>query len=204
MSQRRAFVAGYAPSAASPYYSSLQLLGEASRGAATGLLERIGDESDRVVALRGAAAAEVARAGAALAALGAVVPPPPAGAEAYPDWVEAVFGGVSGALEPGSPEAVAHLLGHVLGEAMATLDALAVVARLQGVAAEHLLLRVQAQSLEHERARAERRLGRLAAHPLLHESAQSLVGVAAQRAAAGSSPQPLAELAGEIERALAS
>ena len=44
MTLRDAFVAGYSPSAASPYYSSLVLLAEAARGADDDLAQRIGDQ----------------------------------------------------------------------------------------------------------------------------------------------------------------
>ena len=200
---RDAFVAGYAPSAASPYFSSLALLGEAARGADEALLHRIGEVSDRIVLLADAARANVARAEAAMARLGVRRrPPPPTDADSYGDWVEAAFAAVTDALTPGSPEAVAHLLGHVLGEGMATLDAVAVLAELQDVAADHLLMRVQAQSLEQERATAERRLTKLAAHPLLPAAVQALAATAASRAAAGAVPGPLAGVAAEVEAAL--
>jgi len=180
MSMRDAFVAGYSPSAASPYYSTLTLLAEAARGADQELAQRIGDERDRAVGRRDDALAHLDRTDQALAALGARPPEGPVDATGYADWVESVFAAADTVLAPGSAESVAHLLGHVLGEGMATLDALAVVARLRDAAPDHMLLRVQAQSLEHERATAERRLGKLAAHVLLPAAVQASTASAAQ------------------------
>lgn len=179
MNQREAFVAGYAPAAASPYYSGLALLAEAARVAGANLLRQIGDESDHVVGRRDGALAQIDRAADALAALGAPAPGPPADVADYPGWAEAVFDAANAAVAPGSPEAVAHLLGHVLGEGMATLDAVAILSRLRRLAPDHVLLRVQGDSLEHERATAARRLGRLASHPLLAAAAQVATAAAA-------------------------
>lgn len=177
---RDAFRAGYAPSAASPYFSSLALLAEAARAADDGLARRIGEESDGVVSRREEALANVDRTAGALAALGVPAPDRPADATEYAGWVESVFEAANAALAPGSAESVAHLLGHVLGEAVATLDALAVLGRLREAAPDHMLLRVQGQSLEHERATAQRRLGKLAAHALLPATVQASTASAAQ------------------------
>ncbi len=180
MTMRDAFVAGYAPSAASPYYSGLALLAEAARGAEGELAHRIGQESDEVVRRRDDALARLDRTADALAALGAPAPDRPADATEYAGWVESVFATADAVLAAGSAGSVAHLLGHVLGEGMATLDALAIVWRLREAAPDHVLLRVQAESLEHERATAERRLGKLAAHPLLPATVQRATASAAR------------------------
>lgn len=203
---RDAFVAGYSPSAASPYYSGLALLAEASRAADGPLRNRIGAESDVVVLRRDAALAHVDRAADALAALGAPSPPPPTDVTEYPEWVEAVFDAVNGTVAAGSPESVAHLLGHVLGEGLATLDALAVVWRLREAAPDHVLLRVQGSSLEQERATAERRLGRLAEHAVLPAGART-AAASAERAircpdSFDDAARALAELAWVIEAAI--
>lgn len=116
----------------------------------------------------------------------------------YGAWAEAVFAVASDALGAEPPSAVAHLLGYVLGEAVATLDALAVVNRLRAaLPPEHLWVRLQRDSLERERETAERRLGRLATHPLLPEAARE----SAARAAHLVSRRDLAELA-QLEQAL--
>jgi hypothetical protein len=203
---RDAFVAGYAPSAASPYYNGLTLLAEASRAADPNLLRQIGDESDQVVERRDEAFTHVDRTADALAALGVPSPAPPPEVADYPEWVEAVFDAVNGAIRPGSADAVAHLLGHVLGEGMATLDALAIVWRLREAAPDHMLLRIQGSSLENERATAERRLGRLASHPLLPAAVQTATASAAHRITNPDSfrdeAHGLAEVAWVIESAL--
>lgn len=201
MTLRDAFIAGYAPSAASLYFSSLLLLAETSRIADSDLVARIGDESDRVVLLRDGALAEVERAGGALCRLSVEPPDRPAQADSYSGWAEAVFEAVNATLPPGSAEAVAHLLGHVLGEGMATVDALAVLSRLREVAPDHVLLLLQAESLEHERATAQRRMGRLAAHPLLPAAAQLEVASAAHDMVGGTAGA-LAGRAQAIESAL--
>lgn len=180
---RDAFVAGYAPPAAGPYFNGLELLAEASRGADISLAKQIGTERDLVVQKRDAALARLDYVEMLVAALGVDAIARPIDAGGYAAWAEAVFEAVNAALEPGSAESVAHLLGYVMGEAMATLDALAIVARLRPYAPEHLWLRLQRDSLEHERTTAERRLGRLAAHPLLPEPVQTATAMAAHHTA---------------------
>jgi len=206
VTRRDAFVAGYAPSAASPYYSGLLLLSEASRAADANLLRQIGEESDHVVGRRDEALTYVDRAADALAALGVPPPRPPGEVADYPEWVEAVFDAVNGAVRPGSAEAVAHLLGNVLGEGMATVDALAILWRLREAAPDHMLLLIQGSSLENERATAERRLGRLAAHPLLPPAVQTATASAAHRITSPDSfrdaAQALVDVAWVIESAI--
>ena len=117
-----------------------------------------------------------------------------------------MFESVSSGLPPGSAESVAHLLGYVMGEAVATLDAIALLARLREVApADTLWMRVQNDSLDRERAQAQRRLGRLASHPLLPDGAQLAAASAAHEVtgqAAASASAAVAELAERARAAL--
>src|SRR2546430_2704127 len=83
-----------------------------------------------------------------------------------------------------SSEAVIHLLGWVLGEAVATLDAIAILSRLRELAPEHVWMRWQGESLEGERKTLERRLARLAAHPLLPEPVQVAAALASHAVSA--------------------
>jgi hypothetical protein len=109
-----------------------------------------------------------------------------------------VFDAFNEVIPPGSAQAVAYLLGHVLGEAMAVLDAFAILSRLRVGSPEHLLLRAQAESLEAERSTAERRLGRLASHELLPARVQAEVAMAAHVVAEAA---PTGGHSGRAERA---
>lgn len=181
MNERDAFRLGSVPPLAGRYYNGLELLAEALRGASVELARVVGDERGRVVARRDEALALVDEAQRLQAAAGVDPVEPPEDAAAYEAWAEAVFATVAPALGDGSPAAVVHLLGYVMGEAVATLDAQAILARLRTVTPDHLWMRVQGDSLERERQTAERRLGRLASHPLLSAPVQSAVALAAHR-----------------------
>jgi mRNA-degrading endonuclease toxin of MazEF toxin-antitoxin module len=183
--RQRAFLAGYLPQMAGLYFNGVQLLAQVSRAATGRLAAQVGEERERVVGHRDEALARVDESEVQLAALGGEPVERPEDAEAYPAWTEAVFEAVQGAVEPGSPEAVSHLLGYVLGEAVATLDVIAIVSRLRELDAENLYLRVQGESLERDRATVERRLGKLTAHPALPEGAQVATALAAHAVAEG-------------------
>lgn len=176
---RSAFLAGYAPPAAGLYFNGLELLAQADRGASLDLARQIGEERERVVAKRDEALARVAEAAAAQQRLGVEPVPGPEDSAAFEAWAEAVFERVSSAVGEGTPQAVAHLLGFVLGEAMATLDVIAILSRLRELAPDHLWMHLQADSLERERQTAERRLGRLASHELLPGDVQTATALAA-------------------------
>lgn len=176
---RTAFAAGYAPRAASPYFSGLELLTQAARAADLELDKRIGEERERVVQRRDEALARLDETERLLAQVGAQPVARPPDAAGYAMWTDAVFDAFNEVIPPGSPEAVAYLLGHVLGEAMAVLDAFSILSRLREGSPDHLLLRVQGESLEGERVTAERRLGRLASHESLPERVQAEVAMAA-------------------------
>ncbi|MGH9279282.1 MAG: hypothetical protein ACRD12_14395 [Acidimicrobiales bacterium] len=181
MSMRDSFRAGYIPSLAGRYFNGVQLLTEASRGAGVDLARVIGTEREAVVGRRDEAFALLDEADRLQRAVGVVPLERAEGAAGYAEWSEGVFATVGAALGPGSPEAVAHLLGYVLGEAVATLDAIAILSRLRAVTPDHMRMRVQGDSLERERQTAERRLGRLAAHDLLPEEVRTAAALAAHR-----------------------
>jgi hypothetical protein len=185
VNDHQAFLLGYLPRAAGPYFNGLELLAEAARtaGEETQVAIRIGEERERVVARRDEALHALDGVEDLLAAAGvpAVVRPHDAGE--YAAWADGVFDAVSGAVPGESIEAVHHLLGFVLGEALATVDAIAILARLRELAPDHLWVRLQGDSLERERATAERRLGRLASHPLLAPAVQEAAARAAHHAA---------------------
>ena len=178
-----AFLAGWTPPAAGPYFNGVELLAEADRGAPVELAKRIGTEREKVVAKRDAALAGLERADHLQRGLGLEPQPRPGPSEEFGAWAEAVFAAVTDHIaavrQPGSAAAVVHLLGYVLGEAMATLDAVAVLCRLRDLAPEHLWMRVQADSLEREREAGERRLARLASHELLSEPVRTATALAA-------------------------
>jgi hypothetical protein len=161
------------------YFNGLVLLAEAARGADIPLAARVGEERERVVGTRDESLARLDQVEDLQVALGAEPVERPANAEAYPEWAADAFDAFRAAMAGDAPEAVAHLLGYVLGEAGATLDALAILSRLRDVAPEQPLLRLQGDSLERERAVGERRLARLAAHPLLPEAVQLATALAA-------------------------
>ena len=173
-----AFIAGYSAPAAGPYFNGLELLGIADRGADLHMGKRIGLERDRVVRLRDDCLARLEEAEDALVRLGAIGPERPADSGGFEAWAEAVFAAANDVLASESAEAVTHLLGYVLGEAYATLDALALLSRLRDTSPDDLWMRVQDLSLEQERATAERRLARLAAHALLPTPVQVAAGLA--------------------------
>lgn len=186
MTASEAFRAGYVPPRAGLYFNGLELLAEASRAAGVELARVIGTERDRVVARRDDALALLGEAEALQRALGVEPVEWPADARAYAAWAAAVFARLAPALGPGSPEAVAHLLGYVLGEAVATLDASALLSRLRASRPDNLWMRVQGESLEQERQAAGRRLARLASHPLLPEAVRAATAMAAHRTSLGS------------------
>lgn len=179
MNARLAFAAGYAPRAASPYFTGLELLAQASRASDLELEKQIGEERDRVVQRRDEALARLDETEQLLADAGAQPVARPPDASAYEAWTDAVFDAFNEVIEPGSAQAVLYLLGHVLGEAMAVLEAFAVLSRLREVSPDHLLLRAQGESLESERSTAERRLARLASHALLPPPVQEATAMAA-------------------------
>lgn len=197
MNDLQAFLLGYLPRAAGPYFNGLELLSEAARSAgadqAVGI--RIGEERERVVAHRDEALAALDRVGDLLAATGVPVVARPQDSGEYAAWADEAFEAVSGAVAGESTEAVHHLLGYVLGEALATLDAIAILAGLRELVPDHLWMRLQGDSLERERATAERRLGRLASHPLLAPPVQE----AAARAAHQTGERDVHGLAGQAE-----
>lgn len=197
---RTAFRVGYDPQVAGLYFNGLELLAEADRDADGRTAAQVGEERERVVGQREAALARLDETDRRLAALGARPVPRPQSAGNYAAWTEAVFDAARDAMASDSPEAVAHLLGWVLGEAVATLDVLAILSRLREMDPEHLWMRLQADSLERERQTAERRLGRLAAHPLLPEAAQVATALAAHAVAEGA---PSGSHAGRAARAQA-
>lgn len=199
---REAFLAGWAPPAAGPYFNGIELLAEADRGAPVELAKRIGGEREKVVAKRDAALAGLDRAVELQRALGMDPLPRPERSDEFGAWAEAVFAAVTdhvaGAAGAGSAASVVHLLGYVLGEAMATLDALAVLCRLRDLAPEHLWMRVQADSLERERETGERRLARLAGHELLSEPVRTATALAAHAVAEAA---PSGSYEGQAKRA---
>ncbi|MCA1692514.1 MAG: hypothetical protein LC733_10060 [Actinobacteria bacterium] len=184
-SLRTGFVAGYAPQVAGLYFNGLELLAEAARGADVPLGAQVGGERERVVGQREAALGRLDEVAELAAALGAAAVPRPEDAGAYSAWAEEVFDAVRETMAGDSPMAVVHLLGFVMGEAVATLDLLAILSRLREVAPDHLWMRWQAESLEGERKTAERRLGRLAAHPALPEPGQVASALAAHAVTGG-------------------
>jgi hypothetical protein len=179
---RIAFVTGYATQVAGLYFNGVALLDEAARGADGPLAIGVGEERERVVGLRDETLRRLDETAAGAAALGAEPVAPPGDASQYSNWAEAVFDAVRARLVPDSSEGVAHLLGFVMGETVAILDVSAVLNRLRELAPEHMWMRFQADSLERERATATRRLGRLAAHPLVPEAAQVATALAAHAA----------------------
>lgn len=217
---RTAFLAGWVPPVAGPYFNGIELLAEADRGASVELAKRIGGEREQVVQQRDAAVVNLDRADELQRALGLEPQPRPDRSEEFGAWAEAVFGTVTDHLVttrgPGSAEGVAHLLGYVMGEALATLDAMAVLCRLRELAPDHLWMRVQADSLERERETGQRRLGRLASHELLPPDVRTATALAAhavaeaapsgsyegQAARARAAVEALAEQAAVIESAL--
>jgi hypothetical protein len=182
-----AYLAGYAPQVAGLYFNGLELLAEADRGAAVTLAKAVGEEREKVVARREGALSDLDRTERLQASLGAEPVARPEDAGGYEAWTEEVFESVTAAMAAYSPEAVAHLLGYVLGEAVATLDVIAILSRLRHVDPEHVWMRWQGESLEGERQTLERRLARLAAHPLLPEPAQVAAATAAH-AVSGATP----------------
>ena len=182
---RRPFLVGYLPQMAGLYFNALELLTQVARGADGRLAIQVGEERERVVGQRDEALSRVEETAAQLSALGAPAVDRPADAATYAGWTEAVFEAAQGAVEPGSPEAVAHLLGYVLGEAVATLDVIAILSRLRQLDPDHLFLHLQGESLERDRTRVERRLGKLAAHPILPEEVQVATALAAHAVAKG-------------------
>jgi len=192
---RDAFLAGYSAPAAGPYFNGLELLAIADRSSDLTVGKQIGLERDRVVGLRTAALARLAEAEDALERLGARPPERPEDSSGFEAWAQAVFDAASGVLFPDSAEAVARLLGYVMGEAMATLDATAILSRLRDLKPDDLWMRVQAESFEQERKTAERRLARLAAEPRLPEPVQVLAGLA------GHAVSEAAPTGGHAERA---
>ncbi len=184
---RTAFLAGYVPPSSGPYFNGLELLAQAERGATVELARQIGAERDQVVARRDAALAGLDRSEALLGELGIEPPARPEEAAGFEAWAEAVFAVVADALAArhgaGSPQAVAHLLGYVMGEAVAILEASALLERVRDLAPDHLLMRFQADSLERERQTATRRLGRLASHDGLPEAVRTATALAAHAAA---------------------
>jgi hypothetical protein len=151
------------------------------------LAKAVGEEREKVVARRDDALAGLDRSERLLAGVGADPVAGPADASGYESWAEDVFEAVTSSLAAYSPEAVAHLLGYVLGEAVATLDVIAILSRLRQVDPEHVWMRWQGESLEGERQTLERRLARLAAHPLLPDAVQVATANAAH-AVSGAAP----------------
>jgi hypothetical protein len=182
-----AYLAGYVPQVSGQYFIGLELLAEASRGADVVLAKGVGEERDRMVAKRDDAIAGLDQTERLVATLRGDAVPRPQSSGGYQAWTEAVFEAVTAAMPGQSPQAVAHLLGYVLGEAVATLDAIAILSRLRELAPDHLWMRWQGESLERERATLERRLARLAAHPLVPEPAQEATARAAH-AVSGAAP----------------
>jgi hypothetical protein len=213
---RDAFIAGYSAPAAGPYFNGLELLAIADRGSDLALAKQIGLERDRAVRTRDECLAHLARAEDAAERLGATPPERPEDASGFAAWAEAAFAATEEVLVAGSAESVAHLLGYVMGEAMATLDAIAILSRLRELDPENLWMRVQGESFEPERATAERRLGRLAGHALLPEPVRTAASLArlavgeaapegsyAERAAkADTAARAVAEQARAVEEAL--
>ena len=198
MKLRDAYLAGYVPRVSGQYFNGLELLAEASRGAELALAKGVGEERERVVAKRQAALAGLDQTEELLERARADKVARPGDAGGYESWSEGVFESVTEVMAAYSPEAVAHLLGWVLGESVATLDAIAILSRLRELAPEHVWMRWQGESLEGERKTLERRLARLAAHPLLPEPVQ----VATARAAhAVSAAAPSGSFAGRAARA---
>lgn len=187
MNQRNSFLLGYLPPVAGVWFNTVALAAEG------------GFDDCEPVGGYDLALTRLARIDE-LAAEAGIVALRPRGEDPadYGAWAEAVFAVATDALAAEPPAAVAHLLGYVLGEAVATLDALSVVNRVRAaLPPEHLWARLQRDSLERERGTAERRLGRLATHPLLPEAARE----SAARAAHLVSQRDLAELA-ELEQTL--
>jgi hypothetical protein len=182
-----AFLAGYVPQVAGLYFNGLELLAEADRGADVTLAKAVGEEREKVVARRDDALAGLDRTERLLAVSGADPVPRPEDAGGYESWTEEVFEAITSSMAAYSPEAVAHLLGYVLGEAVATLDVIAILSRLRHVDPEHVWMRWQGESLEGERQTLERRLARLAAHPLLPEAVQ-VAAATATHAVSGAAP----------------
>jgi hypothetical protein len=180
---RSAFRAGYLAQTAGLYFNALELLAQVARGATGRVAGQVGEERERVVGRRGEALARVDETALELVSLGAAVVDRPRDASAYSGWTDAVFDAVQAALEPGSPAAVTHLLGFVLGEGVATLDVIAILSRLRELDRENLFMRLQADSLERDRSNVQRRLGKLAAHPLLPEAVQVATALAAHAVA---------------------
>jgi hypothetical protein len=184
MNMRRAFQAGYLPQAAGLYFNGVELLAQVARAAGQGRLAiQVGEERERVVGQRDEALRRVDETAAHVARLGGRPVERPEDAGAFGAWSEAVFAAVQDAVEPGSPEAVAHLLGWVLGEAVATLDVIGILSRLRELDPDNLFLRLQGDSLERDRTAVERRLGKLAAHPVLPEAVQVAAALAAHAVA---------------------
>jgi hypothetical protein len=182
-----AYLAGYVPQVSGQFFNGLELLAEASRGADVALAKGVGEERERVVAKRDDALAGLDQTERLLASLRSDAVPRPEDSGGFESWSEAVFEAATSAMPGQSPQAVAHLLGYVLGEAVATLDAIAILSRLRELAPDHLWMRWQGESLERERATLERRLARLAAHPLVPEPAQVATARAAH-AVSGAAP----------------
>ena len=195
---RPAFRAGYVPQAAGVYFNGIELLAQVGRWAKGRLAIQVGEERERVVGQRDEALALVEETEAHLAALGAHPVERLPDAAGYADWTGAVFDAVQAVVEPGSAAAVAHLLGFVLGEGVATLDVIAVLSRLRALEPEDLFMRLQADSLERDRSTVERRLGKLASHPLLPEPVQVATALAAHAVADGA---PSGSHAGRATRA---
>jgi hypothetical protein len=195
---RLAFRAGYLAQTAGLYFNGVELLAQVGRAAEGQLAVQVGEERERVVAQRDEALDRVEETEADLAALGAAAVERIPDAGGYSAWTEAVFDAVRTAVEPGSAPAVAHLLGFVLGEAVATLDVIAILSRLRALDPDNLFMRLQADSLERDRTTVERRLGKLASHPLLPEAVQVATALAAHALAEGS---PSGAHAGRAARA---
>ena len=198
---RLAFRAGYLPQLAGLYFNGVELLTQVAKGAQGPLAIRVGEERERVVGQRAHALAHVDETASTLTALHAATVRPPSDAAAYATWTEEVFGAVQAALEPGSAEAVAHLLGFVMGEAVATLDVLSILSRLRDLDPDNPYMRLQADSLERDRSTVERRLGKLAAHPLLPEDAQVATALAAHAVTDGAPAGSHASRAGRAAAA---
>lgn len=198
---RPAFRAGYLAQTAGLYFNGLELLTQAARRAEGRLAIQVGEERERVVGRRDESLARLDECEVLLASLEARAVERPVDASAYPAWSEAVFDAVQAAAGPGSPAAVAHLLGFVLGEAVATLDVIAVLSRLRELAPDDLFLRLQADSLERDRSTVARRLGKLAAHPFLPQDVQVATALAAHAVAGGAPSGSHAGRARRSERA---
>jgi hypothetical protein len=203
-----AFVVGWSPPVAGLYFNGLALLAIADRGAEVAFARLVGEERDRVVGYRDASFARLAQTEATLGRLGAAVPPRPNGPEEFEAWAEAVFAAAAEVMEDGSPAAVTHLAGFVLGEAVATLTVMASLSRLRHMSPDDLWMRAQASSLEREREQGERRLARLATHEHLPGPVQVALAAAGHAVAqAGPSvpdnPRQANLSAGEVTAAAA-